>query len=84
LREYCCLALSYFCIEIYASGIVLGLGFQFPVPLWLGFYEGLYRKGHVCALMHFRVSIWWDKGLIVFSSASYSQGARFYTLFHLE
>jgi hypothetical protein len=45
LTVSCCLVASYFCIEIYASGFVSGLGFQSIMPLWLEFYEGLYGVG---------------------------------------
>jgi hypothetical protein len=33
--------------------------------------------------MCFLVFRWWGRGLIVFSSAFYSQGAGFYPVFHL-
>jgi hypothetical protein len=35
--ESCCLVSFFF--EIYASGVVIGLGFQFPVHLCLGFLD---------------------------------------------
>jgi hypothetical protein len=39
------LTASYFRIEIYAFGVVFGLGFQSLILPCLGFYEGLYRTG---------------------------------------
>jgi hypothetical protein len=79
----CCLTASCFCVEIYTSGVVFGLGIQSLVPPLLEFYEGLYRTGWLISEVLSYLKILGGSGSISIPSALYSPDVAFYSLFHI-
>jgi hypothetical protein len=81
----CCLATSCFCIEIYASGVILGLAFRILCPHGWGFMKYCTSVGGVLALVCFFVSRWVrGSGSISIPSTSYFQDFEFYPLLHIR